>query len=262
MQGEERSQTWTPRLKVAHSETRPRETWILQPFSHPMHAMPTECQPGRASPASTPGCFGGHTQRDSRNEGPETEGRIRGQTWQGLRIEVSCVSPEPRGQRVGYRQPLRLPSPTSFQAGQLRPHLSAGNPAAPRRGRAQPLLPGNVSVPGRSERKGDLGLCLLPLPHAPRRLGGGELMQLSQPLTDQPPRTQTWGLPTQPTAPTTRAAEPEVRKPEAVLSWALDRPSLPHSRRAQPRLYGASAPPTRPPPPDSGRRAPPLSLRP
>lgn len=98
----------------------------------------------------------------------------------------------------------------------------------------------------RNERKRDLGLFLLPLPHALRLLRGGNQLQLSQPHNDQPPRAQTGGLPSRPTTPAQRAAETEVRRPEVALSGALDglSLSLSQSRLAQPHLYGASAPPT------------------
>lgn len=79
-----------------------------------------------------------------------------------------------------------------------------------------------------------------PSSHAPRLLPGREQLQLSQPCTDQPPKTQTGGLPTRPTTPAPREAEPEVRRPEVALSMALAGLSLPESRLAQPRLYGVS----------------------
>lgn len=102
-----------------------------------------------------------------------------------------------------------------------------------------------------------------PSPHAPWILGGGEQLQLSQPHTDQPPRTlRPAASQTGPAAPTLKAAEPEVRRPEVALSLALDGLSLPQSGPAQPHLDGSSAPPLRPPPPLSWRLAPPLPLRP
>nr|XP_055192248.1 translation initiation factor IF-2-like [Nyctereutes procyonoides] len=140
--------------------------------------------------------------------------------------------------------------PPRFPAGPLRPHLSAGHPAA----RPSRLIP--AAAQARREASGNAAWAFpfCPSPHAPRSAGAGSdgRCHSLSPTNREDARTRR--LPTRPAAPAPRAAEPEVRRPEVASSWAPAGLSLPPSGAARPRLDGASAPPSGPPPPPSRSR--------
>lgn len=164
---------------------------------------------------------------------------------------MPCESPESQRNVSSTANHLRLAFPGLFP-GEPAPLSPVAWEAGSSHVEDYPCRSSGIVSTLRNERKRDLGLFLLPLPHALRLLGGGNQLQLSQPHNDQPPRAQTGGLPSRPTTPAQKAAETEVRGPEVALSVALDGLSLSQSRLARPHLYGASAPPTSLPPTSPG----------
>lgn len=136
-----------------------------------------------------------------------------------------CESPESQRNMSTTANHLRLVFPGRFPGGPA-PLSPVAWEAGSSHVEDYPCRSSGIVSTLRNERKRDLGLFLLPLPHAPRLLRGGNQLQLSQLHNDQPPRAQTGGLPIRPTTPAQKAAETEVRRPEVALSVALDGLSL------------------------------------
>lgn len=91
MQREERKQKLDTKLDGAPTPRLSRgRRGSCNPFSHPIQAKQRGCRPGRTSPPSSSSCFRGHTQGNRRNEGAETKGRILGQIWHRLSLQVPC----------------------------------------------------------------------------------------------------------------------------------------------------------------------------
>lgn len=94
-----------------------------------------------------------------------------------------------------------------------------------RRGLSLPLLSGIASNLAPSERKRNLGLFFLPLPPRtsdPRGRGATAAVTASHWPTAED--TRTGCLSCRPAAPTLRAAEPEVRRPEVACPWPWTAP--------------------------------------
>lgn len=85
------NKSWTQNLTVPPTPRLSRgRRGSCNPFSHPMQAKQRGCRPGRTGPPSSSSCFWGYTQGNRRNEGAETKGRILGQIWHRLSLEVPC----------------------------------------------------------------------------------------------------------------------------------------------------------------------------